>query len=91
MNTVVISGDLGRIGNADAKQRIILASKSPRRKMLMENLGIDFEVVESKIDENGIRDKDPFILTKKLARLKVESVAKEAGKNAVVIGADTVV
>ncbi|MDR5657885.1 Maf family protein [Serpentinicella sp. ANB-PHB4] len=71
-------------------KQIILASKSPRRKMLLENLGVSFDVVESNIDEKlncvGSADK----IAKELALRKAKKVA-ELHKSAIVIGADTVV
>ena len=35
--------------------RLILASSSPRRKMLLEQLGLTFDVVVSDIDERQTR------------------------------------
>ena len=39
------------------KMKFILASKSPRRKELLEQTGISFEVMVSDADEN-IKEKD---------------------------------
>jgi septum formation protein len=71
--------------------RIILASRSPRRKLFMGMLGLEFEVIPSQVDENSVRESDPVRLARRLARLKAEEVAKRAGGDAVVIGADTMV
>ena len=79
--------------------RIILASKSPRRKMLFGFLGIDFDVIPSEVDEDSVDERDPVELTKKLARMKAEDVADrikgesrpEGQGDAIVIGADTLV
>ncbi len=74
---------------------IILASKSPRRKELLENAGALITINPSDADEN-IKEDDPVELVKKLSFIKAESVyniEKEKGftKNTVVLGADTVV
>ena len=74
---------------------IILASKSPRRKELLENAGALITINPSDADEN-IKEDDPVELVKKLSFIKAESVyniEKEKGftKNMVVLGADTVV
>ena len=71
--------------------RIILASKSPRRKLFLEMLGLDFEVIPSRIDEKAVKDDDPYRLARRLARLKAEDVAARLEEDAVVIGADTLV
>ncbi len=76
--------------------RIILASKSPRRRQLMDMLGLDFEVMPSGVDEGKVKlkESDPYRLAQRLARMKAEDVAErlrehEDGQEAVVIGADT--
>ena len=81
--------------------RLILASKSPRRKLFMEMLGLEFEVMPSHVDENQVKceESDPYRLARKLARLKAEDVVKRIESDnrsggtprAVVIGADTLV
>ena len=70
--------------------RLILASSSPRRKELLNTLGYPFEVIASKADE-AIDEKKPLIEEiKRLSFVKALTVFKE-NKDAVVIGADTVV
>ncbi len=82
--------------------RIILASKSPRRRALMEMLGLDFEVIPSLVDEERFKrgENNPYRLARRLARLKAEDVAarimsdapgKKGEEEALVIGADTLV
>lgn len=71
---------------------IILASKSPRRKELFEQIGVIPKIVVSEADEN-IDEKDPRELVKKLSSIKAEAVKNiinESGDYCVV-GADTVV
>lgn len=53
--------------------RIILASKSPRRKELIEGVGFKTLIIPSEADEN-IEEKDPAELVKKLSDIKAMSV-----------------
>ncbi len=69
--------------------KIILASQSPRRKKLLEQLGLDFDVVPSNCDEKSVRENEPSTLVKKLAVLKASSVASTLGGGHLVIAADT--
>jgi septum formation protein len=71
-------------------QKIILASGSPRRKEILEKLGIEFEVVESGYDESKIKSDDPVELVEELALQKALEVGKQYD-DALVIGGDTVV
>ncbi len=71
-------------------QRLILASASPRRRELLQNLGLDFDVIPSDIDEDGITESSAEILVTRLALEKACSIAKEHSE-AVVIGSDTLV
>lgn len=71
-------------------QRIILASGSPRRKEILELLGIEFEVVESFFDEELIKTEDPQELVEELALQKALTVA-ERYPDAIIVGGDTVV
>lgn len=77
--------------------KIILASKSPRRKEILENLGVEFEIIVSEADENS-DEKDPARLVKELALRKGRAVAdhvikeKSFGKEETyIISSDTVV
>jgi len=70
--------------------RIILASGSPRRRDLLAQIGLDFEVVPSNYDE-VIEKNLPFgQLVCKLAEHKVMDVAKKY-TGGIIIGADTIV
>lgn len=73
--------------------RLILASESPRRKEIMEQMGINFETIPSYMKEDITRE-DPSELVKTLASLKAGEVAarlKYERDNLIIIGADTVV
>lgn len=71
--------------------RIILASGSPRRRELMEQIGIRTEVMPSSVEERVTSDiPDQVVL--ELSGQKAEDVAeKTEGRDVLVIGADTVV
>lgn len=71
--------------------KLILASASPRRQELMQNLGLTFTVDVSGADESAIpQDLPPSLYVQELAALKCASVAS-GYKSGLVIGADTVV
>ena len=58
------------------KKRIILGSASPRRKELLEQIGIKFEVVVSDAEEH-YESTRPDEIVKELALMKAEQVAEE--------------
>lgn len=73
-------------------KKIILASKSPRRKELLDVLKIKYDVIESNADESVIEKAcSPEVYVQKLAVLKATDVAKNTSKSALIIGADTIV
>lgn len=69
--------------------KVILASGSPRRRELLTNLGVEFEVVVSGEAEDST-ESNPAKLAEELGRLKAEAVAR-LHPEAVIIAADTVV
>jgi len=69
---------------------IVLASGSPRRRQLLEMLGIPFRVVAPEVDETLGQAEQPEGYVTRLAREKARTVAaREPG--AVVLAADTTV
>lgn len=73
---------------------IILASQSKQRRILMETLGIPFEVMPADIDEQAIVHKNPVTRAKLIAQAKAHEIelqwnATNPGKPAVIIAADT--
>ena len=70
--------------------RVILASASPRRRQLLDLVGISHEVLPTDTDESLIAGELPEQYAERLARTKAGSVA-EVNRDAVVIGADTIV
>lgn len=73
--------------------KIVLASASPRRKELMEQIGLVFQVCSSTCEEKA-EGSDPASIVCGLSRQKAEDVFKKEWENReelLVIGADTVV
>ncbi len=70
--------------------KIILASASPRRKELLENAGMDFDIIVSGEEEFADKFDDPMQEAIENAKLKASSVARK-NPNRPVLGADTVV
>jgi septum formation protein len=73
-----------------ASSRLILASASPRRKELLAQLGIPFEVIVSDVTEHEDPDTDPRVMVAHNAALKADWVAQRHPE-ALVLGADTTV
>ncbi len=70
-------------------RQIILASASPRRKELLEQIGLEFTVVPAH-GEEIITEREPAKVVEELSRQKALEVA-ERFPQGIVIGADTVV
>lgn len=72
--------------------KIILASQSPRRKELLEQMGIkDYEIIVSKIEEKMDTSLKIEERVKKLSYEKAKVVFDKMEGNRIVIGADTIV
>lgn len=72
-------------------KEIVLASASPRRAELLKQIGIAFEVVPSDIDEKIDPDLDILDWVQNMSLDKAVSVARRLERDALVIGADTIV
>ena len=70
--------------------RFILASKSPRRKEILSDLGLKFEVITADTDES-CDIKDPCALVRELALRKGRAVADGIDGDTLIIASDTVV
>jgi len=70
--------------------RLILASASPRRRELLAQLGLPFEVLPAEVTEYEAPDADPRAMVRHNAALKADWVAARHPE-ATVIGADTTV
>lgn len=75
--------------------RLLLASRSPRRRELLDAYGIDHEVIPSGVDDGGLTpgEVDPELWVMALANLKAQAAwdRLEDRAGAIVIGADTIV
>ena len=69
---------------------VYLASKSPRRKKLLNQLNIKFKVVDIHIDEMNKNGELPASMVKRLSKEKLAK-AREKINNGVIITADTIV
>ena len=81
-------------GNREMFDRIILASQSPRRRELLAQLGLSFEVMPAYGEERSDAQ-DPGVRVEELAAAKAREVAgrleKESDRERLIIGADTLV
>jgi septum formation protein len=69
---------------------LLLASTSPQRRTILEQLGIPFEVVPPRYDEDDAAVAEPLELVRAHAQGKARSVAAGAGERPV-LGVDTAV
>jgi septum formation protein len=70
--------------------KIVLASKSPRRRDILENLGIKFTVKTADVDETS-SETDPLKYSENLAIKKGKAVSETLDADTLVISSDTVV
>lgn len=68
---------------------LVLASSSPRRKTLLEQIGLPFRILPSQIEEEGLSGEVSQI-TKTLAEKKAMAVYRQS-PDAWILGADTIV
>jgi septum formation protein len=68
---------------------VVLASGSPRRRSLLESVGISLDVRPPKVDETLLEGESPADAVKRLAELKAEAVSARDAET--VLAADTVV
>lgn len=73
----------------DTPTRLILASTSRYRRMLLEKLGLHFEAVSPDIDESPRPGESPQVLVLRLAEEKARAVATSY-PDALIIGSDQV-
>lgn len=70
--------------------RIILASNSPRRKELLSQIGVIFEIIPSEFEED-ITGLPPVETVEHFAYMKAKDVASKMEEDVLVIGSDTIV
>lgn len=69
---------------------IVLASSSPRRGELLEQIDIQYIRHSADIDESIGKNEDPRALVERLAREKAAVVATQRADNLLVLGSDTI-
>lgn len=79
-----------------AKQRLYLASQSPRRAQLLRQIGVNFELISIDVDETLIDDEKEADYVERLARSKAAAgwnslLLLQSEKILPVLGADTAV
>ena len=79
------------ISEAVVLRKIILASGSPRRRELLTDLGIKFEIMVDNSSEVTPKNASPDEVVMTLAKNKLCNVAKNAPNDSLIIAADTVV
>jgi septum formation protein len=80
-----VPGEAGRYSVVRAP--LVLASRSPQRRAILEQLGIPFEVSPADVDE--LTEGEPRALATENALRKARAVAPEAGPERTVLGVDT--
>jgi nucleoside triphosphate pyrophosphatase len=80
-------------GNDDSREVLILASGSPRRLELLNQMGVRCEVIAPHLNEEEFEEKDPERLVRALAGAKAQAVRDIAPRAAQrwILAADTVV
>ena len=72
------------------KEKLVLASQSPRRAEILTAVGWSFEAIAANIDESLHSGEDAVTYVQRLARTKAETIAARSGSS-LVLGADTTV
>ena len=74
-----------------ARPSLVLASASPRRRKLLEEAGVAFEVLPADLSETPLPGEEPGALARRLAAEKALAVARRLGATPprFVLGADT--
>ena len=77
--------------NVDVKPPLILASSSPRRRELLNQIGMAYQVIVADIDESVRPGEDAGEYVCRMAREKALEVQRRDGVTVSVLGADTAV
>ncbi len=72
--------------------RIVLASQSPRRRELLDQIGLSFDIIVSDVNED-VAAEDPAVMVEELSARKASAVAEQLPdeEDILIIGADTLV
>ena len=90
MKPLPSSTDWPFLNNQEKSPNVILASASPRRRSLLEQIGVKFEIIPSTIEEDISLTLKPDKFVEYFAELKAKNVSQK-NHDSLVIGADTVV
>jgi septum formation protein len=71
--------------------KIILASRSPRRKDILEKLNFSFVIDPPDIDESPFKNESPIIYVQRISAAKADLVAQRHDQQCIVIAADTTI
>ena len=71
--------------------KIILASNSPRRKELLNQLGLNFDIIPADIDETLDADYSPYDAALITAEKKARHICSSVQEDCIIIAADTLV
>jgi len=72
-------------------KKLVLASKSPRRKKILTDMGLVFDIIPSKEEEKLDNFEFTYPKIENLAYSKAKSICDECDKDTLIISADTVV
>ncbi|OIQ24859.1 nucleoside triphosphate pyrophosphatase [uncultured Vibrio sp.] len=73
------------------KSPLVLASGSPRRKELLSQLGYDFQVIVTDVEEKCLADESPEQYVKRLSFDKARAGLSSLEGKSIVLGSDTIV
>jgi len=71
--------------------KVILASRSPRRKDILEKLNLSFIIDPPDIDESPLKNELPINYVQRISAAKADLVARRHDQQCIVIAADTTV
>jgi septum formation protein len=74
-----------------ATSSVVLASRSPRRIDILNQMGVDHVVVPADIDESPLPNEDPVSYVRRLALEKARAVRARVEPSSTVLAADTTV
>lgn len=77
--------------NHPDRPQIVLASASPRRRALLDQIGVDYRVVVADIDESTRDGESPGRYVERMARQKALEIMSRERSPIPVLGADTAV
>ena len=78
-------------GESSETHPLVLASASPRRRELLNQIGLQFEVRPADIDESPLPDEKPSAYVLRLARSKAAASAALGDGRELILAADTIV